>query len=238
MSSRAWSDSGVKSREPASPRSTPSLPRKPTGGGSLGSPSTQIARSLSRGGSLIPSTRFQARFATLDRAADAGRPAPVGAALVVAGRLVVDAAADDLDATTGNLDDPLDRHPGALTRPGEAPAAGAGRLDLGGVAQLEAGAQTGTVDLAAGSVEAHLAAAGERVRVRPLPAPLAVPEDPEALSRRPHLRPRRAEHQLRGEDRDVAPALAQLAVVEERKRVRVHPRDGTRGLVRVIHARG
>ena len=92
-------------------------------------------------GSLTPSTRFQASGAAVGGAADPGRPAPAGVALVVAGRLVVDAAGRDLPAPAGDLDRPLDRHPGALAGPAPAGAAGADRLDRRDLAEPQAGAQ-------------------------------------------------------------------------------------------------
>src|SRR4051794_179433 len=119
--------------------------------------------------------------AALDRFADAGRPEPVGVALVVAGGLVVESAAADLPATARHLHGSLDGHPGPLAGPGEAAAAGAGHFDRSDVAQLEAGAQPGTVDLPPRPVEPHLAAAGKWVGVDPLLPSLAVPQDPERL---------------------------------------------------------
>ena len=71
----------------------PGRRRTVTGGGSCGSPSTQTVRSLPRGGSLTPSTRFHASARPSVGGADAGAPAPAGVALVVGGRVVDDAAA-------------------------------------------------------------------------------------------------------------------------------------------------
>ena len=61
FSSALRSASALKSRREPSAKATASRPSKSTGAGSRGaSPSTQIARSLRSGGSLTPSTRFQA----------------------------------------------------------------------------------------------------------------------------------------------------------------------------------
>src|SRR4029077_1719326 len=98
--------------------------------------------------------------AAIGGAADAGRPVPAGAALVVTGGLVVDAVGRDLPAPARNLDAALDRDAGALAGPTPAGAAGADRLDRRGLAEAEAGAQAGGVDLDVGPVHPHLAAAG------------------------------------------------------------------------------
>src|SRR3954447_19907770 len=125
-------------------------------------------------------------------------------ALVVPGRLVVDAAPADLPALAWDLNRPRDRHPRPLAGPGEALAAGTGGFDRSYIAQLQRRPQSRPVDLQPRPVEAHLAAARKRIRMRPLLPSLAVPEHPERLRRRPHLGARRAQHQLLGEDGDVA----------------------------------
>ena len=97
--------------------------RSATGGGSVGSPSIQIARSLPLGGSLIPSTRFQASGAAVGGGPDPGRPAPAGLALVVPGGLVVDAApARPASAVPAPRPSPRSAsRPACGSRPGERP---------------------------------------------------------------------------------------------------------------------
>src|SRR5215207_5533851 len=150
--------------------------------------------------------------------ADPGRPEPAGLALVVAGRLVVDALCRDLPAPARHLDHALDRDAGALAGPAPAGAAGADGFDRRRLAEGEAGAQAGGVDLQPRPVHPHLAAAGAQGRVGAVAAALAVPHHPEGLAQRTDLGPRRAQHQLLAEEADVAPALARLAVAPQRHR--------------------
>ena len=179
------------------------------------------------GGSLIPSTRFQAR---LRPSTDSPTPADQ--------RQLVWRWWWPADSSSTPRPSTCQRRPGTSTVPStgiparlrvqaSARAAGAGRLDRGDLAEPQAGAQPRPVDLQPRPVERHLTAAGQQGGVRPLPPPLAVPENPEATASaaRPRPAPRRASAPRRRGD--VAPALAQLAVVEERQRGRIHRREAT-----------
>src|SRR5436853_608966 len=155
--------------------------------------------------------------------ADASRPVPARLALVVPCGLVVDAMTRDLPALPRHLDRPPDRHPDLLAGPGTGAAAGTGDLDRGHLAEPQRGAEPRPVDLQPRPVHRHLLAAGSERSVVPLLPGLPVEQDPEGLRQRSDLGPSRAQHHLLGEEADVAPTLAQLALLEEGEGGRVHP---------------
>ena len=170
--------------------------RSVTGAGSRGTPSTQIAALAALGRVVDALDQVPGDAAAVGGAPDPGRPVPAGVAGLVAGRFVVDAPARDRAAPPRHLDRALDRHPGPLAGP--APAARRwGRSIRSARPRRAAGRRAGRARRSrAGGRRASPRGCRAAARCGRAAAPLAVPEDPEALAGRPDLGARRAEHQL------------------------------------------
>ena len=173
---------------------------------SLGSPSTHIVRSLSCGGSLTPSTRFQAssRPSAASRRRRSTASACGARSRRPCRRSPRGPRAGAVDAVDG------DRPPGAdaalLARPGVARAAAADGLDARGLLELE-------VELRPCRRDAHPPRASPSGRPAPEPGALVQatarpgPRPPRRSAGPARPAPRRAQHQLRAEHADVAPGL-------------------------------
>ena len=193
------------------------MPRKATGAGSLRlavDPDRPLA-ALGRVVDALDEVPGDARGRRLR--ADPGRPAPARVALVVAGRLVVDAAA----ATSQRRPAPR-----PFPRSASPPACGSSPSRRRWGRSLRSAAPRRGAGWRAGPASRSRAAArpssprgcrGAAWCGRRVGAPRG-PDHPERLAERADLGPRRAEHQLLGEDADVAPALAQLPVAPQRHR--------------------